>query len=49
MTPRANSPTVTVSIATHVPVRFVKSSVGLAAWNALGTRAFGEVISADSL
>jgi prepilin-type N-terminal cleavage/methylation domain-containing protein/prepilin-type processing-associated H-X9-DG protein len=30
-------------------VRFVKSSVGLATWNALGTRAFGEVISADAL
>jgi prepilin-type processing-associated H-X9-DG protein len=30
-------------------VRFVKSSVGPAAWNALGTRSFGEVVSADSL
>jgi prepilin-type N-terminal cleavage/methylation domain-containing protein/prepilin-type processing-associated H-X9-DG protein len=29
-------------------VRFVKSSIGLAAWNALGTRSGGEVISADS-
>ena len=29
-------------------VRFVKSSVGIAAWNALGTRSGGEVISADS-
>jgi prepilin-type processing-associated H-X9-DG protein len=30
-------------------VRFVMSSIGLAGWNALGTRACGEVISADSL
>ncbi len=30
-------------------VRFVKSSVSLASWNALGTRAFGEVVSADAL
>ncbi len=30
-------------------VRFVKASVGLATWNALGTRAGGEVISADAL
>ncbi len=30
-------------------VRFVKSTIGLATWNALGTRAGGEVISADSL
>jgi prepilin-type processing-associated H-X9-DG protein len=30
-------------------VRFVKSSVGLATWNALGTRAFGEVVGADAL
>jgi prepilin-type N-terminal cleavage/methylation domain-containing protein/prepilin-type processing-associated H-X9-DG protein len=30
-------------------VRFVKSGVGLAAWNALGTRASGEVIGADAL
>ncbi len=30
-------------------VRFVKSSVGLTTWNALGTRAFGEVVSADAL
>jgi prepilin-type N-terminal cleavage/methylation domain-containing protein/prepilin-type processing-associated H-X9-DG protein len=30
-------------------VRFVMSSVGLASWNALGTRAFGEVVSADAL
>jgi prepilin-type N-terminal cleavage/methylation domain-containing protein/prepilin-type processing-associated H-X9-DG protein len=29
-------------------VRFVKSSIGLAAWNALGTRSGGEVISADA-
>ena len=29
-------------------VRFVKSSVSLATWNALGTRAFGEVVSADA-
>ena len=29
-------------------VRFVKASVGLAAWNALGTRSGGEVISADA-
>ncbi len=29
-------------------VRFVKSSVGLTTWNALGTRAFGEVVSADA-
>ena len=29
-------------------VRFIKSSVGLAAWNALGTRSGGEVISADA-
>jgi prepilin-type processing-associated H-X9-DG protein len=30
-------------------VRFVKSSVGLPTWNALGTRAFGEVIGADAM
>jgi prepilin-type N-terminal cleavage/methylation domain-containing protein/prepilin-type processing-associated H-X9-DG protein len=30
-------------------VRFVKSSVNLQTWNALGTRAGGEVISADAL
>jgi prepilin-type N-terminal cleavage/methylation domain-containing protein/prepilin-type processing-associated H-X9-DG protein len=30
-------------------VRFVKSSVNLTTWNALGTRAGGEVISADAL
>jgi prepilin-type N-terminal cleavage/methylation domain-containing protein/prepilin-type processing-associated H-X9-DG protein len=29
-------------------VRFLKASVGLATWNALGTRSGGEVISADS-
>ena len=29
-------------------VRFIKSSVNLATWNAFGTRAGGEVISADS-
>ena len=29
-------------------VRFVKASVGLAAWNALGTRSGSEVISADA-
>jgi len=30
-------------------VRFIKSTIGLPTWNALGTRAGGEVISADSL
>jgi prepilin-type processing-associated H-X9-DG protein len=30
-------------------VRFVKSGIGLSTWHALGTRAFGEVISADAL
>jgi prepilin-type N-terminal cleavage/methylation domain-containing protein/prepilin-type processing-associated H-X9-DG protein len=30
-------------------VRFVKSSVSLTIWNALGTRALGEVIGADAL
>jgi prepilin-type N-terminal cleavage/methylation domain-containing protein/prepilin-type processing-associated H-X9-DG protein len=30
-------------------VRFIKSSISLASWHALGTRAFGEVVSADSL
>jgi hypothetical protein len=30
-------------------VRFIKSSVSLTTWNALGTRAGGEVISADAL
>jgi prepilin-type processing-associated H-X9-DG protein len=30
-------------------VRFVKSSVGLGTWNALGTRAMGEIVSADAL
>jgi prepilin-type N-terminal cleavage/methylation domain-containing protein/prepilin-type processing-associated H-X9-DG protein len=30
-------------------VRFIKSGVGLATWNALGTRALGEVIGADSM
>jgi len=30
-------------------VRFIKASVGLAAWNALGTRAGDEVISTDAL
>jgi prepilin-type N-terminal cleavage/methylation domain-containing protein/prepilin-type processing-associated H-X9-DG protein len=29
-------------------VRFISSSVGLAAWNALGTRSGGEVISSDA-
>jgi prepilin-type processing-associated H-X9-DG protein len=29
-------------------VRFVRTSVALATWRALGTRAGGEVISADS-
>jgi prepilin-type processing-associated H-X9-DG protein len=29
-------------------VRFLKASVGLATWNALGTRSGGEVVSADS-
>ena len=29
-------------------VRFIKSSVNLSTWNALGTRAGGEVISADA-
>jgi prepilin-type processing-associated H-X9-DG protein len=29
-------------------VRFIKSSVDLAAWNAMGTRAMGEVIGADA-
>ena len=29
-------------------VRFIKSTVSLATWRALGTRAGGEVISADS-
>src|SRR5262249_11498259 len=30
-------------------VRFIKSTIDLPTWNALGTRAGGEVISADSL
>jgi prepilin-type N-terminal cleavage/methylation domain-containing protein/prepilin-type processing-associated H-X9-DG protein len=30
-------------------VRFLKASVGLAPWNALGTRGGGEVVSADAL
>jgi hypothetical protein len=30
-------------------VRFIKSSINLGTWNALGTRAGGEVISADAL
>ncbi len=30
-------------------VRFIKSSVNLSTWNALGTRAGGEVVSADAL
>jgi prepilin-type processing-associated H-X9-DG protein len=30
-------------------VRFVKSGVALATWNALGTRCGGEVLSADAL
>ena len=30
-------------------VRFVKNSVNFAAWNAMGTRANGEIISADAL
>jgi prepilin-type N-terminal cleavage/methylation domain-containing protein/prepilin-type processing-associated H-X9-DG protein len=30
-------------------VRFFKSSVSLTSWNALGTRAFGEIVSADSM
>ena len=29
-------------------VRFIKSSINLSIWNALGTRAGGEVISADA-
>ena len=29
-------------------VRFVKSSINLSIWNALGTRAGGEVVSADA-
>jgi prepilin-type processing-associated H-X9-DG protein len=29
-------------------VRFVKSSVDLGTWRAIGTRAYGEVVSADS-
>ena len=29
-------------------VRFIKDSVSLTIWNALGTRAGGEVISADA-
>ena len=30
-------------------VRFIRSSIGLAAWNALGTRALGEVVGVDDL
>jgi prepilin-type processing-associated H-X9-DG protein len=30
-------------------VRFVKDGIGLAIWSALGTRAGGEVLSADAL
>jgi hypothetical protein len=30
-------------------VRFIKSSIDVKTWNALGTRAGGEVISADAL
>jgi hypothetical protein len=30
-------------------VRFIKSSVNISAWSALGTRAGGEVIGADAL
>jgi hypothetical protein len=29
-------------------VRFIKASIGLQTWRALGTRAGGEVVSADS-
>ncbi|HMF38389.1 MAG TPA: H-X9-DG-CTERM domain-containing protein [Isosphaeraceae bacterium] len=29
-------------------VRFIKSSINLSVWNALGTRAGGEVLSADA-
>jgi hypothetical protein len=30
-------------------VRFVKDGIGLAVWSAIGTRAGGEVLSADAL
>jgi hypothetical protein len=46
---RSTRPSVRPAVDRRSPIRFVGSSVGLATWHALGTQAFGEVISADSL